>query len=192
VQASKHDRVHRKSDPRKDWAIPGGNVSATKQRKRRVDGLPIGFQWTISSLEKPFIYDPDIARMLQESMQDKTGTEDWWIEQERNELGATFYEQLGVRYRHSMAAQRSFGLQPNVDQIYIDLVRWRAVRQAHHKGQTWNKSYRTASRQLAICGQPFAGSLWAMRSSYKKMQRVRKSGGPSSRDIEGVGLNFFS
>jgi hypothetical protein len=66
------------------------------------------------------------------------------------------------------AAMRS-----NAGQTHVDLVRWRAVRQAHEAGLPWPKAYEAASDKLK--GPPFAGSKWAMRASHNTIQRLRKA-----------------
>jgi hypothetical protein len=67
------------------------------------------------------------------------------------------------------------------DQTYVDLVRWRAVRQAHAAGLPWPKAYDAASNELKEYGPPFAGSKWTMRKSHHTIQRLRKATGTTKQ-----------
>jgi hypothetical protein len=87
-------------------------------------------------------------------------TENWFMEQEvKNTLPAA--------------------MQSDADQTYVDLVRWRAVRQAHTAGLPWSKAYKAASDKLK--DPPFAGSKWAMRTSHNTIQRLRKATGTTKQ-----------
>jgi hypothetical protein len=69
----------------------------------------------------------------------------------------------------------------DADQTYVDLVRWRFVRQAHADGLPWLKAYEAARDKLKACGPPFAGSKWAMRTSHHTIQRLRKATGTTKQ-----------
>jgi hypothetical protein len=91
-----------------------------------------------------------------------TRTDSWFVEQEAKKT-------VPVAMRR------------NADQTHVDLVRWRLVRQAHAAGLPWTKAYEAASDKLKACGPPFAGSKWAMRSSYNTIQRLRKATGTTKQ-----------
>ncbi|HWW34488.1 MAG TPA: hypothetical protein VNZ23_04550 [Xanthobacteraceae bacterium] len=66
-------------------------------------------------------------------------------------------------------------MRPDADRTSIDLVRWRAVRQAHKAGLPWRKAYESASDTLKGHGPPFAGSWSTMKRSHDTIQRYRKA-----------------
>ena len=66
-------------------------------------------------------------------------------------------------------------MRPDADRTSIDLVRWRAVRQAHKAGLPWRKAYELASDTLKGYGPPFAGSWSTMKRSHDTIQRYRKA-----------------
>jgi hypothetical protein len=63
---------------------------------------------------------------------------------------------------------------PDADQSYVDLVRWRAVQQAHNAGLSWPKAYLDASVALEPYGRPFAGKWPTMKYSNDAIQRLRR------------------
>jgi hypothetical protein len=135
-------------------------MSRRKRNKLSADGVEDGRR-VIDALDLATIHEMIATFAAVEGRFDQIPTppprtDAWFVEQEAKSTPAK-------------------AMRPDADRTSIDLIRWRAVRQAHKAGLPWRKAYESASDTLKGYGPPFAGSWSTMKRSHDMIQRYRKA-----------------
>ena len=124
--------------------------------RRKRNKLSADRALTLAVMREMLATFADVGGLLEQLPTPKPRTDAWFVEQEAKKSPPE-------------------AMWPDADRTSIDLVRWRAVQQAHKAGLPWRKAYKSASDTLKGYGPPYAGSRSTMKRSHGTIQRYRRA-----------------